>query len=99
MQLVFSVWFGSNIGRDSWEKPLPRLEAWGGSDDWEFEFEPEIVRQQPVRVSFHEEERMVNLGVNISSKHNRQLLFYRFPPSIWVKDGKKKFEYKNEIQI
>ena len=32
------------------EKIFCRLEAWGGSDDWEFEFEPEIVRQQPVRV-------------------------------------------------
>ena len=46
---------------------MPRLEAWGGGDDWEFEFEPEIVRQQPVRVSFHEEERVVNLGVNSTS--------------------------------
>ena len=49
------------------EKIFCRLEAWGGSDDWEFEFEPEIVRQQPVRVSFHEEERMMNLGVNNTS--------------------------------
>ena len=27
------------------------MEAWGGSDDWEFEFEPEILRQQPVKVA------------------------------------------------
>ena len=27
-----------------------RLEAWGGNDDWDFEFEPEILRQQPVKV-------------------------------------------------
>merc|ERR1719192_2932242 len=32
-----------------------RLEAWGGSDDWEFEFEPEILRQQPVKENYLEE--------------------------------------------
>ena len=26
------------------------MEAWGGNDDWDFEFEPEILRQQPVQV-------------------------------------------------
>jgi len=26
-----------------------RLEAWGGNDDWDFEFEPEILKQQPVK--------------------------------------------------
>ena len=28
-----------------------RLEAWGGNDDWDFEFEPEILKQQPVKVT------------------------------------------------
>ena len=26
------------------------MEAWGGNDDWDFEFEPEILKQQPVKV-------------------------------------------------
>jgi len=41
-----------------------RLEAWGGSDDWEFEFEPEIVRQQPVRaeVNSHSENHYEDLS-------------------------------------
>jgi len=34
-----------------------RLESWGGNDDWDFEFEPEILSQQPVKaeVSNHSE--------------------------------------------
>merc|ERR550534_1275070 len=41
-----------------------RLETWGGSDDWEFEFEPEIVRQQPVRaeVNNHSENHYEDLS-------------------------------------
>ena len=27
------------------------MEAWGGNDDWDFEFEPEILKQQPVKVT------------------------------------------------
>ena len=33
---------------NSFKSQICRLEAWGGSDDWEYDFEPEILRQQPV---------------------------------------------------
>ena len=33
---------------NSFKSQIWRLEAWGGSDDWEYDFEPEILRQQPV---------------------------------------------------
>ena len=31
------------------------MEAWGGNDDWDFEFEPEILKQQPVKVAESEQ--------------------------------------------
>lgn len=42
--------FGNFVDEDN------RLESWGGSDDWEFSFEPEVRQKQKTATTVHQEQ-------------------------------------------